>query len=187
MIRSLFDPTIREGFGAPIPGVASLLPQKTSVTTGEPLAPKQRIPGTGVEIPTVGGTPFPGAVRVLNDIEETLLNHGYGLTRPRRTSIIDLPAEDVSKELRREYEQRVGQNVKRILGEGIADPEFNKAPFDVRRELLGEWLALAREMAKYELADKYDKSPEPVESVPLNIQRLPERLKRERAIDFQED
>lgn len=177
-IRSFFDPTIREGIGSPIPGVSSALPQRINPTTGEPLAPKQRIPGTKIELPTVGGTPFPGAVRVLNDIEKALTNHGMALTRPRRTSLIELPAEDVSKEVRREYEKLVGKNVKQILGEGIRNEEWKAAPFEIRREILSAWLEASRAIAKAQIADKYGASSVSVKSVPLNIQRLPENLKR---------
>lgn len=178
MIRSIYDPTIREGVGAPIPGVAELLPQRTNPTTGEPLAPKQRVPGTSFELPTVGGTPFPGAQRVLNDIEKQLLNHGLGLTRPRRTSIIDLPAEDVPQEMRREYEKQVGQNVQQIVGEGIKLKEWQEAPFDVRRQVLQEWLTAARQMARVQLSEKHSAVGAPVKSTPLNISRLPEHLKK---------
>lgn len=178
LARSIYDPTVREGFGAPIPGVGDLLPQRSNVTTGEPLAPKQRIPGTSIELPSVGGTPFPGAVRVLNDIEKVLMNHGFALTRPRRTSIIELPPEDVSKELRREYEVRVGKNIQRIVSEGVAMKEWQEASFDARREALRIWMESARAAARVELAEKYGSSAKPSKSVPLNIQRLPAKMKQ---------
>jgi hypothetical protein len=178
LIRAVFDPTIREGIGAPIPGVSALLPQRVNPTTGEPLAPKQRIPGTKIEIPTVAGTPFPGAERVLNDVESALLDHGLGTTRPRRTSIIDLPAEDVPKTVRKEYEQMVGRNIKELIGEEIKSPDFWKEEFEWRREILSRLMTEARSMARDDLADKYGTSGEPIKSVPLNIQRLPERMRK---------
>lgn len=178
LIRSIYDPTVREGIGAPIPGVASLLPQPVNPTTGEPLAPKTRIPGTSIQLPTVGGTPFPGAERVLNDVESALLDHGLGLTRPRRTSIIDLPAEDVPKEIRREYEKLVGQNVRDFIGAEIKEPDFKDLPFEVRREVLQELLSASRELAKADLAEKYGAEGSAVQSTPLNIKRLPERLRK---------
>ena len=177
LIRAFFDPTIREGIGAPIPGVSSLLPQPVDPTTGEPRAPKQRIPGTSIEIPTVAGTPFPGAERVLNDVESALLDHGLGISRPRRTSIIDLPAEDVPKNVRKEYEQMVGRNVKELLGEEIKSKEFWAEEFEWRREILQRLLTEARAMARDDIADKYGAEGESVQSTPLNIQRLPNRLK----------
>lgn len=183
LIRSIHDPTIREGIGAPIPGVASLLPQRVNPTTGEPLAPKTRIPGTSIELPTVGGTPFPGAERVLNDVESALLDHGLGNVRPRRTSIIDLPAEDVPKPVRKEYEQMVGRNVKELIGEEIKSPEFWQENSEIRREILSQLLTEARSMAREDLADKYGTSGEPVKSVPLNIQRLPKRFQPQPASD----
>ena len=186
LIRSIYDPTIREGVGAPIPGVAEFLPQPVDPTTGEPRAPKTRIPGTSIELPTVGGTPFPGAERVLNNVESALLNHGLGNVRPRRTSIIDLPAEDVPKQFRREYEQMAGRNVKELIGEEIKSPEFWKEDFDIRREILSQLLAEARSMAREDLADKYGTSGEPVKSVPLNVQRLPKRLRPQPASDKQQ-
>lgn len=177
LIRSIFDPTIREGIGAPIPGVASLLPQRINPTTGEPLAPKQKIPGTALEIPTVGGTPFPGAVRVLNEIESTLMNHGLSVARPRRTSIIELPAEDVPKDVRREYEQIVGRNVQRIVGDGIQRQQWKDLPFEARRLILSEWLEDARLISRVELARKHGTSARPAKSTPLNVERMPERLR----------
>lgn len=180
LIRSIYDPTVREGIGSPIPGVASLLPQRINPTTGEPLAPKQRIPGTQIEMPTVGGTPFPGAERVLNPIESALLNHGLGVTRPRRTSIIELPAEDVPKAVRQEYEKMVGKNIQEYVGEEIKKPEFWELEFDIRRELLSELMTAARAVAKADIADKYNTSPVTIKTEPLNIQRLPERLKKKR-------
>jgi len=178
LIRAIYDPTIREGIGSPIPGVSNLLPQRPNPTTGEPLAPKTRIPGTSIELPTVGGTPFPGAERVLNDIEKTLLNHGLGNTRPRRTSIIDLPAEDVPKETRREYEKLVGKNVQQFVGDVIRTQEFKELPFDVRRMVLSELLETSRTVAKGELAQKHGTSMRPIKSTPLNIERMPERLRK---------
>lgn len=176
MIRAIYDPTIREGIGANIPGISSLLPQKVNPTTGEPSAPKQKIPGTGIEIPTVAGTPFPGAARVLNEIEKELMNHGIAPARPRRTSIIDLPAEDVPKERRREFEQIAGKLVQEILSEGIRLDEYKELPFEVRREVLQKWIAAARTAAKAQLAEKYGSSGASAESTPLNIKRMPERL-----------
>lgn len=178
LIRAIYDPTVREGIGAPIPGVASQLPQRINPTTGEPLAPKTRIPGTSIELPTVGGTPFPGAERVLNDVESALLDHGLGLTRPRRTSIIDLPAEDVPKEMRREYEKLAGRYVQEFIGAEIKEPDFKSLPFDVRREVLQQLLSAARQVARADMAEKHGAAGESIESVPLNVQRLPKRLRQ---------
>jgi hypothetical protein len=177
LARAIYDPTVREGIGAPIPGVAGLLPTRVNPTTGEPLAPMQRIPGTGIKLPSVGGTPFPGALRIQNDIEKVLLNHGISTVRPRRTSIIEIPTEDVPKELRREYEQRVGANVKIILGEGIKIPEWKELPFELRRDVLNIWLTEARAVAKAELSEKYQKSNLSEKPVPMNVKRLPKFVK----------
>jgi hypothetical protein len=178
LARAIFDPTIREGIGAPIPGIAQTLPKKVNPTTGEPAAPMQRIPGTGIKLPTVGGTPFPGAVRVLNPIEKVLMNHGIATVRPRRTSLIEIPASDVPKELRREYEQRVGANVKAIVSEGIALKEWQELGFEDRREFLNMWLELARSVSKAELAEKYQKGMDAEKPIPINVQRLPEFVKK---------
>lgn len=182
LIRSLYDPTIREGFGAPIPGIAQMLPQRVNVTTGEPMAPKQRIPGTGIEMPTVGGTPFPGAVRVMNPVERVLLNHGFGNVRPRRTSLLEIPVEEVPASIRQEYEQRVGMNVRSIIGEAIKTPEWQELRgeenFDVRRELLGGWMNLARSMAKAELAEKYGTGTMGQKPVPMSLKRLPQFVRQ---------
>jgi hypothetical protein len=180
VIRSAMDPTVREGFGAPIPFLSSTLPQKVNPTTGEPMTPKQRLPGTSIVVPTVGGTPFPGAVRDLNEIEATLLNHGIGLFRPRRTSLIELPPEEVPPEFRREYEKLAGSHVKELLGELISSKDFQEAPFEIRKEALSKMLTAARSLARLELAEKYDKSPLPVKTETIQQQLLPERLKQPR-------
>lgn len=178
LIRSIHDPSIREGIGSPIPGVAELLPSRVNPTTGETLAPRQRIPGTQITIPTVAGTPFPGAVRVLNDVEKALTDHGLATTRPRRTSLIELPAEDVPKNVRREYEQIVGKNVASIVGDGIKDKNWKELPFERRREVLQMWLEISRKMARAEIAERHGASMRPVKSLPINLELLPERLKK---------
>ncbi len=71
-----------------------------------------------------------------------------------------------------------GQYVKEFVGEEIKQPEFKELPFDVRREILQQLLTQARSLAKVDLADKYGTSMENVESTPLNIQRMPERLRK---------
>ena len=115
-INSILDPTVRTGIGAPYPGISQLLPARINPTTGNPLQPHQRIPLTPFELPTAGGTPIPGAIRVLNPIEKELLNHGLMLNRPRRTPILDLPAPEVPKELRRQYEELAGKHVNQKIG-----------------------------------------------------------------------
>lgn len=177
LIRALYDPTVREGIGAPIPGVAQMLPTKINPTTGEPSAPMQRIPGTGIKLPTVGGTPFPGALRIQNAVEKALVNHGIVTVRPRRTSLIEIPMSEIPKELRREYEQRSGKAVQQIVWEGINNPEWQQLPFEQRRDVLNGWLALARSVAKAELAEKYQKSMSAEKPEPLSVQRLPKFIK----------
>ena len=182
-VRSLYDPTVREGLGAPVPGVSSLLPTRINPTTGEPLAPMQKIPGTSFKFPTVGGTPFPGAVRDLNSIEAVLLNHGIGTFRPRRISLIELPAEDVPSDLRREYEKIAGSNVKRILGEGITNPMFWKYPSEIRTKVLQGWLSSARLQARLDLANKYQKRSKQILSEPTRREVIPERIKSIRPME----
>lgn len=178
-IRSLYDPTVRTGIGSPYPGVSSFLPTRINPTTGEALAPHQMIPGIPLQLPTAGGTPIPGAIRVLNKVEQALLDHGLMLNRPRRTPILMLPAEDVPKELRREYEELAGKFVNRNVTYLLdyksrsTGKVFGSIPFEKRRELLQQQLSLARRQALLTLAKKYNKPTGRPVIPPLAVQRLP--------------
>jgi len=171
-----FDPTIRKGIGSPIPGISSHLEQAIDPTTGKPLAPMQKIPGTNIEFPSVAGTPIPGATRVLNDIQKELLNHGIGTFRPRRTPILDFAAEDVPPELRKEYEIRAGEQVNKRVGYLIRQWSYRDANHAKQAELLSEVLADARSAARDELKVRYGVRAKPPEQKTIRQQGLPEKF-----------
>lgn len=179
MMNSLFDPTLREGIGSQIPGVAQVVGEpRISTTTGEPLQPMQEFPpGTGVKFPTAGGVPLPGATRLLEPVERVLLDHGIGLFRPRRTPIAEFQAEDVPPELRQEYERIAGRLVNQYIREETSDPSFRKLPFDERREILVKAVGDARADARDELAARkgYPELPKQ----PTRKERLlPQKVRR---------
>jgi len=116
LLKTLIDPIVRRGAGAGLPGISKRLPPVIEPTTGEPLAPKIRIPGTAVEIPSVLGTPFPGATRVLNPVQKLLFRYGTPIFRGPRTSILGVPSSELPETFRDEWLVELGRQRQRILG-----------------------------------------------------------------------
>lgn len=126
-IESLFDPVIREGIGANVPGVSSFLQPAIQRTTGEPLVPRQRF---GVEIPVIGGTPIPGATRLLDPVERLLSRYGLLVYRGPRTPIAGLHPSEVPAEVLREWVIEFGQERWTRLGP-LAE-QMDQGMFDAR-------------------------------------------------------
>lgn len=114
-IESIFDPTLREGIGANIPGVSSLKPVVINPATGKPLEPRQEIPGTGLEFPQLGGVPIPGATRKLDPITKLLSKFGLLVYRGPRQPIAGVPAGEAPEEVRREWLETFGQKREKLL------------------------------------------------------------------------
>lgn len=106
-IESIVDPEYREGFGAGIPGVSKFAPTAISATTGEPLKPRQQL--FGIELPTVQGTPIPGATRLLDPTDKLLKRFGFTIYRGPRQPIAGYPPTEIPDELRREWEVEFGK------------------------------------------------------------------------------
>jgi len=107
MIESLFDPVIREGIGANVPGVSSFLEPAVARTTGEPLAPRQRV--LGMELPAIGGTPIPGAQRLIDPVERLLSRYGLIVYRGPRTPIAGLHPSEIPADVLREWVVEFGR------------------------------------------------------------------------------
>ena len=115
-MKTVFDPITREGIGANLPGVSRLLPAAIDPTTGEPMRIRQRFPPrTGPEMPSIGGTPIPGAERVLNPVQRLLLTLGLGVYRGPSSPIVGVPASQIDESLRREWTIELGRQRQRLL------------------------------------------------------------------------
>ena len=113
-LKTAFDPTIREGIGANLPIVSHALPAAVNAATGEPLQPRQRV--LGVELPAIGGTPIPGATRLLDPVQKLLSRFGLLVYRGPRAPIAGYPPGQVPEELRTEWQGLFGHFRNKLLG-----------------------------------------------------------------------
>ena len=114
-IESVFDPTLREGLGANIPGLSFLKPAVINPATGKPLTPRQEIPGTGIEFPQIGGVPIPGATRKLDPVTKVLSKFGLLVYRGPRQPLAGVPPGEAPAEVRREWLEAFGQKREKLL------------------------------------------------------------------------
>ena len=114
-IESVFDPTLREGIGANIPGISSLKPAAINPATGKPLISLQEIPGTGIEFPQIGGVPIPGATRKLDPVTKILSKFGLLVYRGPRQPIAGVPPGEAPTEVRREWLEAFGKRREKTL------------------------------------------------------------------------
>lgn len=115
-IKTIFDPTLREGIGANIPGISRLLEAKISPATGEPLAPRQRFPGTNIEIPSIAGTPIPGTRRLFDDVTKLFSAFDLLVTRGKRLPIAGFPPGEIPDVNLREFTIELGKQRTKIMG-----------------------------------------------------------------------
>jgi hypothetical protein len=108
-LKSVFDPVVREGFGANLPGVSLLKDPKIDLTTGRPLEVTQRIPNTDVSLPSVSGVPVPGMYRELTPVAKMLSKYGEMTYRANRLPIGGVPANDAPKELTQAWQMEFGR------------------------------------------------------------------------------
>lgn len=172
-LKAAHDPEMREGFGANVPIVSEQLPLRYNTTSGQPMKNEQDLGGShfvGINVPL--GT------RELNPVEKAFLNHGMGLRRPGRTTLLDIPAPDVPKELVQEYEKNLGIRTKEIVEPLVKDPDFNKLPFAARKMVLERFREAANKMAKSDLKEKHDNFSPADKVTPFETRLLPEYLRR---------
>lgn len=106
-LKTVFDPAIREGIGANLPGISLTKPAVINPATGGPLKPRQRV--LGVEMRSIAGTPIPGATRVLDPVTKLLNRYGLQVYRGPRSPVAGYPAGSVPENLRREWQQEFGR------------------------------------------------------------------------------
>ena len=138
-LKTVFDPTVREGVGANIPGVSRLLPHAVARTTGEPLRPRQRIPGLGLELPAIGGTPIPGAQRLLDPVERLLSRYGLLIYRGPRQPIAGTYPADVPEDIYREWLEEFGHtrnNLLSPLAKRMDEGKLERMNSDVMRQMI---------------------------------------------------
>ncbi len=141
LIKTIIDPTVRQGIGAGIPGLSLAKKPVVDPTTGKPLVPRQRIPLIGAEVPSVLGTPFPGATRVLNPMEKLLFKYGMSVGRGVRTSLAGVPPNLVPNSMRDEWVTELGIQRQVLFRRMLTDPQeferiFNSSTPDITRELV---------------------------------------------------
>lgn len=179
-VESLFDPVIQEGIGAHIPGVSSFLEPAIKRTTGEPLEPRQEV--LGVEIPTIAGTPIPGAKRLLDPVERLLSRYGAVIYRGPRVPIAGLPPVEVPHDILREWLVEFGQNRQRFLGplaEQMDRGDFDAQNPDEVRERIMAKDALAANMATNVINQRY--------GTRKRLPRQPTIRERRGPVEFEEE
>lgn len=131
-IKSVSDPTLREGLGANIPGVSYLTDHRIDLTTGGTIEPTQRLFGaSGPEVKSIGGTPLPGARRILTPIAATLSKYGLMEYRGPRLPIAGYRPDDAPEEVTREWQTELGKARNQILSQvlpSIQDAERRAPP-----------------------------------------------------------
>lgn len=123
-LKTFLDPTVREGFGARLPGISLTKPAVPDPTTGRELQPMQSVLGVG-PFRTVGA-PIPGAKRELTPVYRLLMRFGTPVYRGPQTAIVGIPPgalEDLEEafrdkigieklpqrtDLMREFQQQLG-------------------------------------------------------------------------------
>lgn len=172
-LKAAHDPVMREGFGANLPIISEQLPIRYNPTSGEPMKNEQDVAGThfvGINVPL--------STRELNPVEKAFLNHGIGLRRPGRTTLLGFPAPDVPKELVQQYEKNLGLRTKELIEPLLKDPGFNELPFAARQTILERYREAANKMAKADLREKHgDFQPAP-KVTPFDTRLLPEYLRK---------
>ena len=185
-LESVFDPAIREGVGANVPGVSALLPEAIDPTTGEPLQPRQRI--LGQELPTIGGTPIPGAQRVLPPVHRLLSRYGLIVYRGPRTPIAGMHPAEVPADILREWTVEFGRERARLLaplvGQMDAGTLERQNPDNVR-ERVQKRDALAAKLATNRLNQKYGTQRRLPRRPTIRERRGPEAFEQQRQ-EFQE-
>lgn len=154
-LKTVFDPTIREGVGAGLPGVSQALPAAIDPTTGEPLRPRQRL--LGVEVPAIGGTPIPGATRILPDVQKVLLRYGLPVFRGPSGQVAGYPAGQAPREILREWQVVFGKSRQELLGTAAKNAARLEQEFGYEevRAAIQELDAEARRIATEVLNRKY--------------------------------
>ena len=188
-IKTIFDPVVRRGIGANLPGVSLLKEPVIDPATGEPLAPKQQIPILpsgdeggiiGPVIPTIAGTPIPGAKRILDPVTQLLSNMGLLIRRGPRTAIAGFPEGEVPENITVEFEREFGKIRNQLLlpiaNMVKANPNMlkNEAVFESLRKSIQQLDANAARQARL-IIDARAGKPKPGRQPTLKERRGPVR------------
>lgn len=180
-VKTVFDPTIREGVGANVPGVSLALPPAIARTTGEPLQPRQRV--AGIELPAIGGTPIPGAQRLLDSVERLLSRYGLLVYRGPRQPIAGHPPAEVPDDIMREWLEEFGRRRNRLLsplGERLERGELAQRNPDAVRKMIQARDGQAAKLATIEINRKYGTRGKLPRRPTIRERRGPEVFERER-------
>lgn len=153
-IKTAFDPTIREGLGANLPGASFALPAAVDPVTGRPLRPRQRV--LGVDLPSIAGVPIPGATRLLDPVQKLLSRYGLLVYRGPRSPVAGYPPGQVPPELRREWQEVFGEARNKLLG-GLARamPSLERQDPERVRKMIQARDRAAAEIANREMRRRY--------------------------------
>lgn len=159
-LKSVFDPIQREGPFQFLPGVSLTQPPAIASTTGEPLEQRQKL--FGMEFPAIGGTPIPGAARIVDPVYRLLAEYDLLIHRGIRTPVAGFPPNQVPDDVRQEWEVEFGHQRNRILTPFVEKAEeFRKLPPDIIRKRIQEMDAIAAQITTAIVNAKYRKFPGP--------------------------
>lgn len=183
MIKTIFDPTVREGVGANLPGVSNMLPHAINLSTGGPLQPRQKL--LGMEFPAIGGTPIPGAMSVMDPAAKLLSRYGLTVNRGAKSPIVGLPASEVPTNIRREWLEEFGRaqgEVMPNIAPWVAEMERN-APkgqlqpgsprYELIRKRVQEAQTFAAKQATRTVNYRYGPKPKPQREPTVRERRAP--------------
>lgn len=126
-MEHLTDPELREGLGAKLPGVSKFTDKRIDMSTGGSIEPEQIV--LGARIPSFGGTPLPGAKRVLQPVAATLSRYGILEYRGPRLPIAGYRGAEAPDNVTREWEIEFGKARNQILAPIL--PSIKAAEFKV--------------------------------------------------------
>lgn len=175
-VKTVFDPVIREGLGANLPGISKLLPPAINAATGEPLAPRQKI--LGVETRSIGGVPIPGAQRLLDPVTQLLSRFGKLIFRGPRAPIAGIPPSDIPEDLRREWVTEFGKRRNQLLLPLATRDDLNTLNPDKVRKRIEDADRKASKKATRIIERKFGKSRKKKRTLTTRERRLPTVFQR---------
>lgn len=180
LVETAIDPTLREGFGANLPGISQALPQRIESTTGEELIPMQRPPISGATaFPAIGGTLIPGFRGQRDPVFGLLSRYGGLVYRGPRTPLAGFPAAEIPQELRRQWQVEFGKQRQALLTEVIVNEQQWLKEFGPLKimDIIKELDSKAAKIATGTINEKAG-NPEVPETVPRRIQARSPRQQR---------
>lgn len=182
VLKYIFDPLEREGFGARIPGYSETLPYRPSTTQGGPMQRRRQLPGGAGEVTTSSN--IPGSTRELDPVEALLMKYGQPVYRGPRTSLPGANAPDLKvlrdaiarsrkggalpgeDDLRREWDEELGNARQSILGPlayrlHLQGNDLEKMEPERARYVVRKLDAAAARLATAAITARYGGQPKP--------------------------